>query len=58
MICPSCTTQCSDGASFCENCGRRVSGGRTPWMLLGCPALLLILIAIAAVVGLLLKQVG
>lgn len=58
MICPSCSTQCTDGASFCENCGRRVSVGRTPWILIGCPLLLLILVAIAAAVGLMLKQVG
>lgn len=58
MICPSCNTQCIDGASFCENCGRRVSAARTPWILIGCPLLLLILVAIAAAVGFLLKQVG
>jgi hypothetical protein len=35
-----------------------VSGGKTPWVLLGCPLVLLILIAFAAVVGLLLKKIG
>ena len=58
MICPSCSTQCDDTSTFCQNCGRRVSGGRTPWMLLGCPLLLLILVALAAVIGLLFKHVG
>ncbi len=58
MICPSCSTQCDDSSTFCQNCGRRVSGGKTPWRLLGCPLALLILVAIAAIVGLLFKRIG
>lgn len=58
MICPSCSTQCDDSASFCQNCGRRLSSGKTPWVLLGCPLLLLILVAVAAVIGFLLKRIG
>lgn len=58
MICPSCSTQCDDSSSFCQNCGRRLLGGKTPWVLLGCSLLLLILVAIAAVIGFLLKRIG
>lgn len=58
MICPSCSTQCDDSSTICENCGRRISGGRTPWLMLGCPLAILILVAVAAVIALLLKRIG
>lgn len=58
MICPSCSMQCDDNSTFCQYCGRRVSGGKTPWLFIGCPLAFLILVAIAAMVGLLLKQFG
>ena len=58
VICPSCNTQCDDSASFCQNCGRRVSGGKTPWLLIGCPLTLLLLVAIAAIVGFLFTRLG
>lgn len=58
MICPSCSTQCDDTSSFCQNCGRRVSGGRTPWLLIGCPLVLLIFVALAALVGVALRWLG
>jgi hypothetical protein len=50
--------QCDDSATFCQNCGRRVFGGKTPWLLLGCPLALLILVAIAAIIGLIFKRLG
>ncbi len=56
MICPSCSTQCDDTSTFCQTCGRRVAGGKTPWLLLGCPMTLLLFVAAAAVLALIFKQ--
>lgn len=58
MICPSCGMQCDDSSTFCQYCGRKVSGGKTPWLLIGCPLAILILIALAAIAGLVLKRLG
>ena|GEM_PF-6945152 len=56
MICPSCSTQCDDTSTFCQTCGRRVAGGKTPWLLLGCPMTLLLFVATAALLALIFKQ--
>ena len=58
MICPACSTECDDSSTFCQTCGRRVSGGRIPWLAVGCPAAVLLLVAFAAFVALILKHLG
>jgi hypothetical protein len=58
MLCPACRTQCDDTSTFCQTCGHRVAGGRIPWLLIGYPAAILLLVALAAIVALALKHVG
>lgn len=58
MFCPACNSQCDDTSTFCQKCGHRVAGGRVPWLLIGCPVALLLLVALAAIVAVVLKHLA
>jgi hypothetical protein len=55
ILCPVCGALGDGATNFCSNCGSR-RRERTPWILLGCPLFILLFVALAAWVGLLLKQ--
>ena len=58
MICPACRTECDDSSTFCQTCGHKVTVGRIPWLAVGWPVAVLLLVAVAAVVALVLKHLG
>ena len=55
-LCPLCGVYGDVSTKFCPNCGsRRVE--TTPWILLGCPLLVLLFVALAAWIGLLVRHI-